>query len=146
MNTLKKLDLDAKRTRYPNAPEHCLPRLKVKQNANGLTQAIIKFLTLSGHFATRTSSSGRFLVAEKKWIPSTTKKGYPDVTAIIRGRTFCVEVKIGKDKMSDDQLRVKGEIESAGGIYFIAKDFDSFENFYNQNFKDDPGEAREDSM
>ncbi|MGE0588925.1 MAG: VRR-NUC domain-containing protein [Cyclobacteriaceae bacterium] len=131
MKELIQLDFEAKKKRYPNIPEHCLPKLKVKQSANGLTQAIIKFLTLHGHFATRTSSAGRYLVKEKKWIPSTTRKGYPDITAIMNGRTLAIEVKIGKDKMSQAQQCVKEEIEASGGIYFIAKSFDEFERFYN---------------
>lgn len=134
MKQLIEMDFEAKRKRYPNVPEHCLPKLKVKQNANGLTQAIIKFLTLKGHFATRTSSSGRYLVFEKKWIPSTTKKGYPDVTSIIGGHTVCIEVKIGRDKMSDVQMKVKQEIEQAGGLYFIAKSFNEFEAWYNEKY------------
>lgn len=129
------LDLKNKKHRYPNVPEHCLPKLRIKQNANGLTQAIIKFLSLKGHFATRTSSAGRYLVKDKRWIPGTTRKGYPDIQATVNGRSLHIEVKIGKDKMSEAQLKVKQEIESAGGLYFIAKDFESFERHYNETFK-----------
>lgn len=132
MKSLIEMDFESKKKRYPNVPEHCLPKLKVKQNANGLTQAIIKYLTLKGHFATRTSSAGRYLTKEKKWIPSTTKKGYPDITAIIDGKTLAIEVKVNRDKMSEAQLKVKAEIEAAGGLYIIAKTFDDFEDFYNK--------------
>ena len=95
MKSLIELDFEAKKKRYPNVPEHCLPKLKVKQNANGLTQAI-------------------------------------------DGKTLAIEVKVNRDKMSEAQLKVKAEIEAAGGIYFIAKSFDDFENFYNKiiNIKD----------
>lgn len=134
MKSLIEMDLKDKKKKYPNVPEFAFPKLKVKQNANGLTQAIIKFLSFKGHFATRTSSAGRYLVKDKRWIPGTTRKGYPDIQATVNGRSLHIEVKIGKDKMSEAQLKVKQEIESAGGLYFIAKDFDSFENYYNGTF------------
>lgn len=132
--TLKELDFEAKRRRYPNVPEHCLPRLKVKPGANGLTQSIVKFLNLKGHFASRTSSAGRYLVASKTWIPSTTKKGYPDITGIINGRSIHIEVKYGRDKMSPAQKAVQASIEAAGGFYFVARTFDEFEQWYYQTF------------
>lgn len=122
---------DLKRLKYPNVPEYALPKTKFKDTtSNDLTQSIIKYLTLRGHFATRTTSAGRYLVNEKKWIPSTTKKGYPDITAIVNGRSVHVEVKVGKDRMSEDQMKVKDEIEKAGGLYFIAKTFDEFIKWY----------------
>jgi hypothetical protein len=139
MNAVKELtimDLKEKRLKYKNVPEYALPKTKIKTStSNGLTQAIIKYLTLKGHFATRTTSAGRYLVTEKKWIPSTTKKGYPDITAIVNGKSIHVEVKVGKDKMSPDQIKVKGEIEKSGGLYFIAKDLDSFVKWFKKKFK-----------
>lgn len=135
MKSLIEMDLNNKKKKYPSVPEFAFPKLKVKLNANGLTQAIIKYLTLKGHFATRTSSAGRYLVKDKRWIPGTTRKGYPDIQATVNGRSLHIEVKIGKDKMSEAQLKVKQEIESAGGLYFIAKDFDSFERYYNETLK-----------
>lgn len=135
MKQLIELDFEVKKKRYPNMPEHCIPKLKAKQNANGLTQSIIKFLTLKGHFATRTSSAGRYLTKEKKWIPGTTRKGFPDVTGTINGKSIFVEIKVGKDRMSEAQLKVKREIEMAGGVYYIAKSFDEFGKWYDENFK-----------
>lgn len=127
---LQAKELEVKRERYKNVPEYALSKMNVKQNANGLTQAIINWLTLNNHFATRVSSAGRYLTREKIYIPSTTRKGSADIHAIINGIHVSVEVKIGKDKMSEAQIKMKAEIERAGGCYYVAKDFESFLDFY----------------
>jgi hypothetical protein len=42
-----------------------------------------------------------------------------------------IEVKIGKDRQSEAQKRYQENIEKAGGIYYIAKNFDDFVEFFN---------------
>ena len=37
-----------------------------------------------------------------------------------------IEIKYGKDRQSDDQIRYQEMIEKAGGIYIIVKNFDDF--------------------
>jgi len=134
METAKKelieLDLKAKKERYSNVPSHALPKIKVTADANGLTQAIVSWLNLNGHFATRVSSSGRYLPQLGKFIPSTTKRGTADIHCVIGGRHVSIEVKAGRDRMSDDQIEMKEKIERAGGIYFIATDFEMFMGWY----------------
>jgi hypothetical protein len=133
---LQQMDDEQKRSKYRNVPEYALPKSKYNDStANGLTQAIIKFITLKKGFASRTSSAGRYLVKERKYIPSTTRKGYPDIAAVIGGKSVYIEVKAGSDKMRPDQLKVKAEIEAANGMYFIAKDFDSFLRWYQDQFE-----------
>lgn len=127
---------DATGKKYPGVPEHALPKIKFSdKSANGLTKAIIQWITLNGGYAVRVSSAGRYLPGAKKFIPSTTKKGTADIHATLNiggsaGRHASIEVKIGKDKMSEAQERTKQEVERAGGLYFIAKDFDSFLEWY----------------
>lgn len=134
MQSLKKLselNQEATAKRYPNVPDHALPKRKFTDStANGLTKAIVEWLTLNGCWATRVSSAGRYLPGAKKFIPSTTKKGTADIHAVIAGRHVSIEVKIGKDRMSDEQSKVKSAIEKAGGVYFIASSFDEFMTFY----------------
>lgn len=131
VNELKEMDLNQKREKYKNVPEYALPKTKIKTStSNELTQAIIKYLTLKGHFATRVSSAGRYLTREKIYIPSTTRKGTADIHAIVNGKHLSIEVKIGKDKLSEAQKTMKQNIERAGGAYFVSRDFDSFVEFY----------------
>jgi len=67
------------------------------------------------------------------WTRGTSTAGSADISATIKGRSVKIEVKIGKDRQSDAQKRYQEMIERAGGIYIIAKDFDSFVEWY-ENF------------
>lgn len=131
LKELETLQMEKKRIKYPSIPVHAMPRIKQRDStANGLTQAILSWLELNGCWATRVSSAGRYIASEGKFIPSTTKKGTADIHAVIGGRHVSIEVKVGRDKMSEAQHKVKAEIEKAQGVYFIAHNFDSFMMFY----------------
>lgn len=126
-------------------PEMNWPKVST---ANGLTLAIIKFLTWKGHYANRIGTQGQARVQkiprfnihsqqmhyfEKvKWTKGNTKRGTPDVTAIIYGKAVWIEVKIGKDRMSDEQVEQQGEIETAGGLYYIAREMQGFVDWYHE--------------
>jgi hypothetical protein len=66
------------------------------------------------------------------WTKGTSTAGSADISATIKGRSVKIEVKIGKDRQSEAQKRYQENIEKAGGTYIIAKDFDSFVEWYNQ--------------
>ena len=141
---LAKTDLKLK---YPNVPDHCIPQPKYSdKTANGLTKCIKDFLNLSGHQAERISSMGRMLdkreivedcIGRKKqigsiqYIKGTSTNGTADISATIKGKSVKIEVKIGKDRMSKDQENYRDAILRAGGVYFVATDFDSFITFYD---------------
>ncbi|MBT1698245.1 hypothetical protein KK083_15235 [Fulvivirgaceae bacterium PWU4] len=148
MNALKELqDLhqNDKKKRYPNVPDHCLPNSKFTDTtANGLTKAIITWLTLNGCWATRINTTGRFLkgntitdavgrarVMKGAWIPGTTRNGTADIHAIINGRHVSIEVKIGRDRMSPAQHKTQEAIEQCGGVYIVARTFDEFLRWWN---------------
>ena len=68
-------------------------------------------------------------------------KGTADISATIPIYAACkiglsvkIEVKIGKDRQSEDQKKYEKSIINAGGVYYIAKDFNSFYEWYNNNF------------
>lgn len=116
------------------------------KNANGLTKAIITFLKLHGWQAERISNTGRYIddsrivtdiigiqrkIGSGKYIKGTGTNGTADISATIKGRSVKIEVKIGKDRQSEAQIKYQVDIERAGGIYLIAKDFESFIKQYN---------------
>ncbi len=70
---------------------------------------------------------------QNSWTKGTSTAGSADISATIKGRSVKIEVKIGKDRQSEAQKRYQEMIERAGGIYIIAKDFDSFVEWY-ENF------------
>lgn len=114
--------------------------------ANGLTKAIINFLTWKGFYANRINTQGQVRIHKiPRWSgageslvhsdqvrfnKSTTKRGTPDISAIIHGRAVWIEVKIGRDRMSEQQLEQQSHIEEAGGIFYIATNMDDFYEWY----------------
>jgi len=113
-------------------PEYARIKDKFRDDtANGLTKCIIKYLTMQGTFVTRLNSTGIYRNDIQKFVPNTQRKGMPDVFALIDDKTFFIEVKIGKDRISEHQLKVKQESEANGANYIIARNFTDFINEYN---------------
>lgn len=131
LKELETLQMENRKIKYPSIPDYAMPRKKQSDgSANSLTQAILSWLELNGCWATRVSSAGRYIVQQGKFIPSTTKRGTADIHAVIAGRHVSIEVKIGRDKMSEDQHKVKASIEKAGGVWFVARSFYEFLKWY----------------
>lgn len=148
---LQELYLKDFKEKYPNVPEHCIPMEKFNDTtANGLTKTIIKFIQMIGGQAERISSMGRMIdnrkvstdvlgrqrtIGTMKYIPGTSTNGTADISATIpikmkNGNTFGlsvkIEVKIGADRQSEAQKKYQKDVERAGAVYIIAKDFDNF--------------------
>ena len=127
-------------------PLHAIPRPKYNDSsANALTKAIIKFIELQGYQAERISSTGRYIdtkrtktnilgqtitIGSGRYIPGTSTNGTADISATIKGKSIKIEVKHGKDRQSEAQKQYQTSIERSGGVYFIAKNFDEFYNFF----------------
>lgn len=121
-----------KAKRHPAMPSNYVPKTAYRDDdANGLTNAIIDYIDLIGGWATRISVEGRYIEKLGRRIPSSVKKGTADIHAVYRGRHLSIEVKVGKDRQSEHQIEVQQDIESAGGLYFIARDFASFYQWFN---------------
>ena len=142
---LKTLMHELKLQRYaithPNYPPDYIPKTMYKDStANGLTKAICDYINYHGYQAERINTMGT--AREKKttagkvigvtWTKGTSTAGSADISATIKGRSVKIEVKIGKDRQSDAQKRYQENIEKAGGTYIIAKDFDSFVEWYEK--------------
>ena len=139
-----------KRLKYPSIPAECLaPITHTDKTANGLTKAIIAFIQLNGGQSERINTMGRPVDRRKvytdtvgltrtigsvEWIPGTGTKGSADISATIKGKSVKIEVKIGADRQSEAQRKYQQDIEQAGGLYFIAKDFTSFVEWYKLKF------------
>jgi hypothetical protein len=138
---LHELKLQRYAITHPNYPQDYIPKTMYKDStANGLTKAICDFINYNGYQAERINTMGT--AREKKttagkvigvtWTKGTSTAGSADISATIKGRSVKIEVKIGKDRQSDAQKKYQENIEKAGGTYIIAKDFDSFVEWYNQ--------------
>lgn len=101
--------------------------------ANELTKQIINHIVKCKGHAERVNNISRQI--KGRWVKSNMMRGTSDIHAIIKGRAIMIEIKIDKDKQSIYQKAYQLSVEKAGGIYYIAKDFDSFYEWYNNNFK-----------
>jgi hypothetical protein len=130
--------------RHPSFPEAYFVKKKWDdKTANGLTKAITSFIQFNGFQAERINTMG--VARENKrtdgkvigvtWTKGTTTAGSADISATIRGRSVKIEVKIGKDRQSEAQKRYQESIERAGGVYMIARDFDSFVEWFDEFIK-----------
>lgn len=101
-------------------------------NANGLTRAIIDWLTFNGRYANRINVQGQVrkgrlelaggnYTEKTHYTPSTTNKGTADISAIVNGQHWSIEVKIRKDKISMSQLKEMERVTKGGGVYFVAR-------------------------
>jgi hypothetical protein len=116
------------------------------KSANQLTRSVIDYIKLMGYQAERIAVMGRYIDGSKvvsdildrqmrigsgNWIPGSMQKGSADISATIKGKSVKIEIKIGKDRQSEDQKKYQEAIERAGGVYWIVRSFDEFLNFYN---------------
>lgn len=150
------VELAKKRTRenHPNVPEKALPIPKYSdRSSNGLTKCIIDFIEMNGSQAERINSTGRIIDKRKtnidvlgrvrtigsvKWIKGSSQLGTADISATINGRSVKIEVKCnatGDRYQSSGQKDYQKRIEKAGGVYVIAKDFESFHSWYLEFIK-----------
>jgi len=140
IDKLQRLKFEDSRQRYPDVPESWIPRPRYSdKTANGLSHMIISWIRLHGGQAERISCEGRVIdnrrrfteaigrarvIGNIKRIPSSMQRGASDISGIVNGKSIRVEVKICNDRQSEAQ------VEAAGGIYFIAKSFGDFVNFW----------------
>ena len=134
---LERQALDHFRREHPDFPEYAIPSQFYRDDtANGLTRCVIDFIRYNGGQAERIATTG---MPEQRggrivWRKSNATKGSADISATIAGRSVKIEVKIGLDRQSEAQRRYQATVERAGGLYFIAKDFTSFIEWYSKTF------------
>lgn len=130
---------------YPQAysdGHYAPPKPQAINSANTLTNYIVKFLTYSGHRATRINVSGRLIdspqkqasgitLMTKRYMRSQTRKGTADISATIHGRSVMLEIKWGRDKPSEHQLAEQARERAAGGVYEFIHSVEEFLQFYD---------------
>jgi hypothetical protein len=149
LDILKQLKQNSMLESHPNVPRYAIALPKYTDaTANGLTKCILDYLQLCNHQAERINTMGRPIDNRKQvtdvlgrtktigtmtWGKSTATKGSADISATILGRSVKIEVKIGRDRQSDDQKIYQESIERSGGQYWIVKNFADFHEKY-ENF------------
>lgn len=127
---------------------------KTDTSANGLTACVVDFLTYEGHHAERINTmgtprakyridpnTGRKLgqAVGVTWTKSGSTPGSADISARVRQRStdqfavpVSIEVKYGKDRQSQDQMKYESAVTAAGGVYLIVGTFGQFLSWYDQ--------------
>jgi hypothetical protein len=148
---LESMVLNEKAKKFRHTPIEMLLKPEfTDKTSNGLTKCIITYIQLKGGQAERINTTGRPIdrtqtymdvvgitrtIGRIEWIKGTATNGSADISATIKGRSVKIEVKIGNDRQSQAQKDYQLDVERAGGIYVIAKDFTSFVEWYKKSFE-----------
>jgi len=151
---LRQIALQKGRAEHQSYPDYLTYPVKPysDKTANGLTRCIIDFLKFKGWQAERINTTGRPIdrrqivtdvvgnvrqIGSIEWIKSGSTPGSADISATIKGKSVKIEVKCkatGDNYQSDVQKHYQQQIEAAGGLYYIARDFQTFYDWYFQTF------------
>jgi len=97
---------------------------------NSLTQAVLKLLNYNGFRAWRTGNHAVYSVKRKSFMKNPSRLlGIPDICGYRKdGKAIFVEVKTGKDKLSEAQKHFLSEAEKAGCIVIVAENIEQVQN------------------
>lgn len=100
---------------------------KKKRSAPGpesqIQKVIMEYLTAKRIFHFKVNTTGIYKQSTGSYIPSGSV-GCPDIIAIMNGKFIGIEVKAPKGKVSEAQKKFGEKIESAGGVYIVARSVD----------------------
>jgi hypothetical protein len=104
------------------------------------------YINSIGGFARRINTMGRVIdkrktvtdvvgrqktIGSMTYIPTTGVRGSADISALFMGKSYEIEVKIGKDRQSTHQKIYQQQIERSGGVYIIVRSMDDFFNYWD---------------
>lgn len=129
---LEALVFEAKKVKS-TMPPHTIARPKfTDKDANGLTRCIIAYINLQPvSMAWRVNNTGIYDAKIKQHRKASTRKGIADISAIKNGQPWQIEVKHGRDKLSEDQKAFGDEVEQVGGVYCVAYSYEQFLERWN---------------
>ena len=128
-DSVKRLEVEYFEHKYRNStiPQQCRFKRSFRDDtANGLAGCIEAWCKVYGAFYQRQNSQGQYDSRLKMWRKSGTTKGIADVQVTFKGKTYNLEIKVGKDRQSEVQKEVERKIKAAGGHYAIIRCFDDF--------------------
>lgn len=126
---LNEMHLLTQHTPYPSELSKSLGN---SEGANLLTRLIIKHAKLSGFEFIRTSNTGIPIINRatgkvEGWRQSQAKAGsILDITGSIHGEHVSVEVKYGKDRLSQGQREHIEAVHSRGGLAFVCRTYSDY--------------------
>ena len=149
---LEGIAVDKLKERYQNNPY--LPKVSYTDaNTNGLTKSVIDYVKFKNFHAERINSTGSIkdnrktsidvlgnsrTIGSVQWIKSTTQNGTADISATIKGRSVKIEIKCnatGDRYQSEAQIMYQKQIQQAGGVYIVVRNFTQFYDWFNNFIK-----------
>lgn len=97
--------------------------------ADEITAHILGYLRSKGYVCWAQDNRGRYNPKTGKWYPHPNNRvGVPDILGYRKSdaRFIGVEVKAGKDRLSDYQIDFLNELKEHGGLPFVAYSFEGF--------------------
>lgn len=147
LKILEKIALDKLKERYPNNPYY--PKATYTDaTTNGLTKCVIDYVNFLGYQAERINSTGAIkdgrktssdvlgnirIIGSVHWIKGSGKTGTSDISATIKGRSIKIEIKCeatGDNYQSIGQIEYQKQIERAGGVYIVVRNFTQFYDWF----------------
>lgn len=128
-DSVKQLEQEYYKWKYRDSsiPENCRFKRSFRDDtANGLAGCIEAWCKVHGAFFQRQNSQGQYDGRLKMWRKSGTTRGIADVQVTFQGKTYNLEIKVGRDRQSEVQKEVERKIKAAGGHYAIIHRFDDF--------------------
>jgi len=106
------------------------------ETANRITANILRIVNLQpGCYAFRVNNVGVWDEKKQIYRAGNTQKGIADILCCIRGRFLAIEVKAGKDRLSDYQDIFRQDVTCAKGEYFEARSTDLFKDWFVEKMK-----------
>ena len=103
--------------------------------SSDLTNQVIDHIYRAGGYAWRASSVGVFDTKQMRH-RAAAKKGVADILSCYHGILVAVEVKIGTDRLSDEQDGFMRNVQHAGGRAIVAKTLEQFKADWAEAIKD----------
>lgn len=128
--------VNARKAEKSTMPAAYIPKSKFSQSdSNKLTAAVVEFLNYQPDtYAWRVNNGAIFDPKIQTHRTTNTVRGIADISACVRGQMWQIEIKVGKDRQSEDQKRFAERVEKAGGRYFLVRSFDEFTQiFHSEN-------------
>lgn len=99
-----------------------------RPTANDTTGRIVDFLNAQGFVVWRQNTTGIYDAAKGVWRKNpNNRKGVADIIGFDRSGLFvAVEVKIGEDRLSDNQAEFLTQVKMAGGMAMVARSWVDF--------------------
>lgn len=113
--------------KFPRIEPSMLAKTKFEdKTANGLTKLVCAWINFHGGNARRVNTGGIYNPKTKKYRFSGATNGQADISATWHGKSLQIEIKAGKDRPREDQLKQQERERAAGGIYEFVHNFDEF--------------------